>query len=179
MYELLDRTSFNTVWLSYLPSAWFHANVLCHDFVIYHTLFSSSSVLRSSSQVAGLSPVFVFPFFFSWNVAENYIFLVTLLALGTWLFIFLLLLFGQHRWFLMGLFIGEHVFTIFFLISLTPFCLLYFFIMQIEKIRGAGLIKGGSLENAMVCRWRINILENVTCLFNFVQNYILVGTLLI
>jgi len=121
----------------------------------------------------------LFFLFFSWNVAENYIFLVTLLALGTWLFIFLLLLFGQHRWFLMGLFIGEHVFTIFFLISLTPFCLLYFFIMQIEKIRGAGLIKGGSLENAMVCRWRINILENVTCLFNFVQNYILVGTLLI
>ena len=64
MYELLDRTSFNTVWLSYLPSAWFHANVLCHDFVIHHTSFSSSSVLRSSSQVAGLSPVFVFPFFF-------------------------------------------------------------------------------------------------------------------
>ena len=52
------------LWLSYLPSAWFHANVLCHDFVIYHTSFSSSSVLRSSSQVAGLSPVFVFPSFF-------------------------------------------------------------------------------------------------------------------
>jgi UDP-3-O-acyl-N-acetylglucosamine deacetylase len=36
----------------------------------------------------------------------------------------------------------------------THFCLLHFWVRQVEKMRAAGLIKGGSLENAMVCRWR-------------------------
>jgi hypothetical protein len=34
----------------------------------------------------------------------------------------------------------------------THFFFLQFWFFQVEKMRSAGLIKGGSLENAMVCR---------------------------
>lgn len=139
MYRLLYKTSVNTVWLSYLSSTLFNANVIFHDLVIYHTWFYIHfhllEYLRLPSMFAGFSHVCFFLFLecydFASLVALALLFLFLLFECWKDVFLWVSLLmnmFSQYfssyitfnvvtSFWPCGFLYDDYAFTIFFLIS--------------------------------------------------------------
>jgi len=111
-----------------------------------------------SSQVCCLCPVCLF-FSLEGSRIICYNFLTIFCPCSTALLLFSPVIFGRLQdpllWgsvLIFFSFVKRHFLVMNHTYIVTHFCLLHFLVQQVEEMRAAGLIKGGSLENAMVCR---------------------------